>query len=481
MTGFLIFLIIALIVVVMFQVTKTLDMVSELRADDKEEERHGNNQGLLFLAFLVLGLIGFFWSFEAYKHKLFPPAASVHGELLGNLFFWTLLITGIVFVITNILLFVFAYQYRWKNSRRAEHISHNNTLEFIWTAIPAVVLTFLVVLGLRAWYQITGDEAEDAMVFEVTGQQFFWSSRYPGPDGVLGLRDYNLISAENPLGIVNPEFIDHKRVDLLVKLEGLSDRYAALPGMIEATQDFIEHHPNPIPVDSAKQTLKSLQKELAEMPGLQKRTRAHYRRIVTKYTPEYLASAEVAPLIQAGYDDFMPSELHLPVHREVVARITALDVLHDFYIPYLSVKMDAVPGIPTRFKFTPTTTTEEMQVILSENPEWQVVDEGATEPRWKNFVYEVACAELCGKGHNSMRYLLDVDSEEEYAAWLGQQTAFFDLQKESLVSWPEAEYAKFEKQYVDVDTDHHGSGDHGSDQEEHGEPGEHGAHAMRTP
>ena len=464
MTGFLIFLIIALIVVVMFQVTKTLDMVGELRADEKEEERHGNTQGSLMLAFLVLGLIGFFWTFGAYKNKLFPPPASEHGQLLGNLFFWTLLITGIVFILTNILLFVFAYQYRWKNTRKAEHISHNNTLEFIWTAIPALVLTFLVVLGLRAWNEITGEEAEDALVFEVTGQQFVWSSRYPGPDGMLGLRDYNLISAENPLGIVTPEFIDHKRVDLLLRLKDLKSREEALPELIASTEDFVARSPNPFPVDSAKQKLKSLLAEQKELPGLQKRTRDHYRRIIEKFTPEYLATPDVAVLVKAGYDDFMPSELHLPVDREVVARITALDVLHDFYIPYLSVKMDAVPGIPTRFKFKPITTTEEMQVILAKNPEWQVIDQGATEPRWKNFVYEVACAELCGKGHNSMRYVLDVDTEEEYAAWLGQQTAFFDLQKESLVKWPEAEYAQFEHEYVDVD-EKHAPGEHGSDNE----------------
>ncbi|MBI1193992.1 MAG: hypothetical protein GC205_12605 [Bacteroidetes bacterium] len=471
MTGFLIFLIIALIVVVMFQVTKTLDMVSELRADEKEEERHAVTQGRLMIAFLVLGLVGFFWTFGAYQSKLFPQSASVHGELLKNLFFWTLLITGVVFVITNILLFVFAYQYRWKNNRKAEHISHNNTLEFIWTAIPALVLTFLVVLGLRAWYQITGEESEDALVFEVTGQQFFWSSRYPGPDGVLGLRDYNLISAENPLGIATPEFIDHKRVDLLIRLRDLKQREAALPELIAAAQDIIDHNPNPYPVDSAKVTLKALLKEQKELPGLQNRTRAHYKRIVEKFTPEYLASAEVAPLIKAGYDDFMPSELHLPVDREVVARITALDVLHDFYIPYMSVKMDAVPGIPTRFKFTPTITTEEMREILKDNPEWQRIDEGATEPRWKNFIYEVACAELCGKGHNSMRYLLDVDTEEEYSAWLGQQTAFFDLQKESLVKWENAEYAEFEKAYVFIDAGGHGD-DHGGDNHDNDHSGE---------
>ncbi len=475
-SGLLITLILVLILVVLFQVTKTLDMVSELRADDKEEERHADTQGRLMVLFFILGMFGFFWSFYAYRHKLFPPAASEHGALLDNLFFWTLLITGIVFVITNVILFVFAYQYRWRNQRKAEHIAHNNTLEFIWTAVPAVVLTFLVVLGLRAWYQITDEPAEDALVFEMVGQQFFWSSRYPGADGVLGLRDYNLISAENPLGLVTPEFIDHKRAELLDKLEGLRRREAALPGMIAATEEFVAHHPNPGPVDSARQTLEGYREELEELPALQSRTRAHYKRIVEKFNAEYLADPSVAALVQASYDDFQPQELHLPVHREVQARITALDVLHNFYIPYMSVKMDAVPGMPTRFKFTPTITTEEMREHLKDNPEWQRVDEGSDEPRWKKFFYEVACAEICGKGHNSMRYVLDVDPEEEFNAWMTQQTPFFDLQKESLVQLADADYDRLEQEYVFIDEGgHHGDDHHGDDHEDDA----HGAsHAM---
>lgn len=478
-TGLLIFLIVALTVVVLIQVTKTLDMVSELRADDKEEERHADTQGRLMMLFLIVGMFGFFWSFAAYKNKLFPPSASAHGALLDNLFFWTLLITGVVFVITNVVLFIFVYQYRWRNNRRAAHIAHNNTLEFIWTAVPAVVLTFLVVLGLRAWYQITDDPEEGALVFEMIGQQFFWSSRYPGADGTLGLRDYNLISAENPLGLVTPEFIDHKRAELLDQLEGLRTREAALPGIIEGTEAFIAHHPNPGPVDSAKQSLKGYVKELDQLPAQQARTRAHYKRIVQKFTPEYLADPDVAPLVQASYDDFQPQELHLPVNREVQARITALDVLHNFYIPYMSVKMDAVPGMPTRFKFTPTITTEEMREHLSENPEWQRVDEGAEEPRWKNFFYEVACAEICGKGHNSMRYTLDVDPEEEFNAWMTQQTPFFDLQKESLVKLADADYDRLEQEFVFVDEGGHGG--HGDEHHDGEHPDDHsGEHASEA-
>ena len=157
----------------------------------------------------------------------------------------------------------------------------------------------------------------------------------------------------------------------------------------------------------------------------------------------------------------------------------AIDVLHNFYIPYMSVKMDAVPGIPTRFQFKPTKTTEDMKAILAQNPEWQIIPEGGSEPKWKNFVYEVACAELCGKGHNSMRYMLNVGTEEEHNAWLNQQTAFFDLQKDNLIRWSDEQYAQYEKQFVFGKDDSHHGGDHHD--EDHHEDQNHELHAGLKP
>ena len=71
--------------------------------------------------------------------------------------------------------------------------------------------------------------------------------------------------------------------------------------------------------------------------------------------------------------------------------------------------MDAIPGLPTYFIFTPTKTTEEYRETLKEYKEYQVPFDDL-EPdgpqRWELFDYELACAELCGKGHYSMRRVL---------------------------------------------------------------------------
>ena len=119
-------------------------------------------------------------------------------------------------------------------------------------------------------------------------------------------------------------------------------------------------------------------------------------------------------------------KLVLPKGTKVRVRITAKDVLHNFYLPHFRVKMDAIPGLPTYFVFTPKLTTEEYRENLREYDEWNVpYDE--TEPdgptRWEAFEYELACAELCGKGHYSMRRVLEIVEPEVYEEWVAEKNA----------------------------------------------------------
>jgi cytochrome c oxidase subunit 2 len=140
---------------------------------------------------------------------------------------------------------------------------------------------------------------------------------------------------------------------------------------------------------------------------------------------------------EKNLDDFHPSEIVLPVGKKVRVRITSRDVLHNFYLPHFRVKMDAVPGMPTYFVFTPTTTTEEYRAKLGalndqgepKYPEWhQPIDpedpEGPT--KFEDFNYELACAELCGEGHYAMRRTVKIVSEAEYKNWLSEQQSYYE-------------------------------------------------------
>lgn len=274
--------------------------------------------GLLLLLFLLIGGAAFAWSFVDAWDDMNQPIASVHGEWTDSLFWTTMLVIGIAFVITQILLFWYSYKYQHKDDKRAYYYPHNNKLEIVWTMIPAVVMALLVFAGWQSWTKITSAAPDDAVVVEVMGKQFSWLVRYPGADGKLGQSNVHLIDAVNEIGV-----------------------------------DFSD--PN-------------------------------------------------------SMDDFMPREIHVPKGKPVLLKIRSRDVIHSVFLPHFRVKMDAVPGMPTKFWFVPTETTADMRTKTG-NPD---------------FNYELACTEICGRGHFAMRFILVVDEPEDYEEWVAAQTPFIE-------------------------------------------------------
>jgi len=206
-------IIIALILgfIVIFQIAKASEYVAIMRGEKKTRQESNRINAFLMLVFLVGGLIGVWYCNERLKNKILPEAASDHGERIDSMIWITLAITGIVFVITQILLFWFSYKYQERENRRAFYFPHNNRLEVIWTVIPAITLTILVGFGLYYWFQITGDAPKDAIQVEVTGKQFNWEFRYPGKDGVFGKKYYKEVNEakSNPLGQIWSDPANH--------------------------------------------------------------------------------------------------------------------------------------------------------------------------------------------------------------------------------------------------------------------------------
>ncbi len=161
------------------------------------------NAGLL-IVFLIVGLIASVWEFL--KHGPLTvnsqTPASAHGAIYDSMFTITLVLTGIVFIITQILLFWYPYRYQHNDKRKALFYPDNHKLEFIWTIIPAIVLTVLVVRGLQTWSSITDrKQSENAQQIEVFGFQFAWNVRYAGVDNKLGAHDFRKIGVVNALGV----------------------------------------------------------------------------------------------------------------------------------------------------------------------------------------------------------------------------------------------------------------------------------------
>ena len=305
-----------MIFVVIFQIAKASEYVSVLKGEEKAKKQTNKINAFMLIAFLVLGLIGCWWCNELYYGKtLFPQgAASEHGQKIDLMIYITIGVTGVVFLITQVLLFWFAFKYQERDDRKAYYFPHNTKLELIWTTVPAIFLTILVVFGLKYWFKMTGEAPKESIIVEVTGHQFGWDIRYPGADKILGKKDYRLTKGVNSLGV---DFNDPASLD---------DLHVAVT-------------------------------------------------------------------------------MHLPVNKPVKLIINAQDVIHDVGLSHFRLKMDAVPGIPTSMWFTPLYTTEEMK-IRSKNP---------------NFVYEISCDQICGKGHFSMRGVIIVESEADYNKWLATQ------------------------------------------------------------
>ena len=107
-----------------------------------------------------------------------------------------------------------------------------------------------------------------------------------------------------------------------------------------------------------------------------------------------------------NHDDvFVEQEMHIVVNKPVKLVIGAKDVIHDVGQAQFRMKMDAVPGTPTTMWFTPKFTTKQMREKTG-NPD---------------FVYEISCDQMCGKGHWSMRGVVVVETQEEFDAWMASK------------------------------------------------------------
>lgn len=215
MSGFFAVLMVLLIFVIIFQIAKASEYVAVLKGEKKVQQQSNRINATLLILFLILGLIGVYACNEMLKGTLLPEAASKQGVAIDHMISVTLIITGIVFFGTQILLFYFAYKYQATEKRKAFYFPHNNSLELIWTVIPAIVLTILVAIGLKHWFEITSEAPRDAMVVEVTGHQFNWMFRYPGKDGVLGKKNYELIDPAK-MNVLGQDWSDKANLDDIV-------------------------------------------------------------------------------------------------------------------------------------------------------------------------------------------------------------------------------------------------------------------------
>jgi cytochrome c oxidase subunit 2 len=199
----LLFLIVCFVIGIVGKILRVFDLTQQIQG--KEPINWNNVMGICCLIFLIAGAYGAYWEFTVHGSMILPGAASEHGVKIDEMFWTTTVLTMIVFVITQILLFTFLFRYRYNAKRRGHFLPHNNTIEKVWTIAPAIVLTVLVIFGFFTWQKITDNvdaKGEPASInIDITGHQFAWELRYPGKDARLGATNYKLVSGINKLGI----------------------------------------------------------------------------------------------------------------------------------------------------------------------------------------------------------------------------------------------------------------------------------------
>ena len=158
------------------------------------------NMGLVVAVVLVLIVVGSV-GFHFMSPWWWTPIASNWGYIDDTIIltFW---ITGVVFVAIVLFMAYCVFRYRHQKGRRAEYEPENKKMEWWLTGLTTVGVVGMLAPGVLVWGQFI-TVPEEASVIEVVGQQWQWSFRYPGKDGVLGTSDPRNISFENPFGL-NP-------------------------------------------------------------------------------------------------------------------------------------------------------------------------------------------------------------------------------------------------------------------------------------
>jgi cytochrome c oxidase subunit 2 len=184
--------------------------LEKLAFDEAEKRKHGPTEAALerwrsrpdivalVLILVAVGTVAF--------HFLSPwwwtPIASNWGYVDDTIIitFW---ITGVVFIAIIAFMAYCVFRYRHQEGRRAAYEPENKKLEWWLTIGTTVGVAGMLTPGLFVWDQFVR-VPENAAEVEVMGQQWQWSFRFPGEDGVLGTSDSRNISPENPFGL-NPD------------------------------------------------------------------------------------------------------------------------------------------------------------------------------------------------------------------------------------------------------------------------------------
>ncbi|MFT5814248.1 MAG: cytochrome c oxidase subunit 2 [Psychroserpens sp.] len=159
---------------------------------------------ILVVGSLVFHLVSPWW---------FTPIAS-NWQSIDDTISISLWITGFVFVAIGIFLAFTIFKFRYHKNRKSHYEPENKRLEGWLTLVTTIGVIAMLAPGLVVWNKFIS-VPENSMIVEAVGQQWHWSYRLPGADGILGKTSTNLINERNHFGLDENDI--YAQDDLLVK------------------------------------------------------------------------------------------------------------------------------------------------------------------------------------------------------------------------------------------------------------------------
>jgi len=370
-------IVIVLGVVAVAQLVRLYELSSKLRKEGEHETNSRDNRlnARLMLVFMSLFYLGFIYLMFKYGWTGRGEAASVHGKDLDWLLNINFMIIIPAFFLTNTLLFVFACKYIRRPGVKAFYFPHDNKLEMIWTVIPAIVLAVIIILGLRSWNKITDVAENESIVVELFSKQFDWTARYSGEDNLLGKFDYKLTSDDNELALVTTNTLDSA-------IHRMENGISGIKSLESKLNDV-----NIIMSNDDREAYTSDLERKSRIIRLIEQMRRHHNSKIDKM----------------AWDDIIQKDtLFLCVDKEYEFNFRSKDVIHSAYFPHFRSQMNTVPGLTTRFKFTPDITTNEMRNKMNDN----------------DFHFILMCNKICGSAHYKMKMMVVVLDEPDYINWM---------------------------------------------------------------
>jgi cytochrome c oxidase subunit II len=377
----------------------------------RETVDHNKVNKWIMLLFMVIGLLAVVWEFQNHgKFILLNNSSSEHGIAYDQMFTITLVLTTIVFFITQFLLFFFSFKYAHNSNRKALYYAHNNRLEVIWTLIPALVLTTLVLKGHQTWRSVVyAEENHSGKIknIEVFAYQFGWKARYSGDDGIMGNHDYKFIGGSNDLGLAYlPEvqtLLESLKADYGVDTTAINDLKKGTLTKLKADLEV---------ADGLKdyKAMASIQEQIDDINSGEalKELKASVKRKLIQISRIEQMIKENTVFNTAAMDDIITQEIHIAKDSLITFNFRSKDIIHSAWLPHFRAQMNVVPGMPTKFTFKPTKSTAEAK---AENGE--------------EFEYYLYCNKICGVSHYNMKIKVVVESQKEVDEWLKtQQPAF---------------------------------------------------------